>query len=36
MNPVIIPSGKGDVMHAFGEEVIVHLGGAQTGGRIAL
>jgi quercetin dioxygenase-like cupin family protein len=36
LSPIVIPSGVGDVMHAFGEQVIVHLSGAQTGGKIAL
>jgi quercetin dioxygenase-like cupin family protein len=34
--PVILARGEGDTLHAFGEEVIVHLAGAQTGGKIAL
>jgi hypothetical protein len=34
--PVIVASGEGEKLYAFGEEVIVHLGGAQTGGRTAL
>ncbi|HEY5778206.1 MAG TPA: cupin domain-containing protein [Terrimicrobiaceae bacterium] len=36
LSPIVIPCGVGDVMHAFGEQVIVHLSGAQTGGKIAL
>jgi hypothetical protein len=28
--PVIVASGEGEKLYAFGEEVIVHLGGAQT------
>ncbi len=34
--PVIAARGEGDKLYAFGEEVIVHLGGAQTGGRTTL
>ena len=29
--PVIVSSGGGDALYACGEEVTVHLGGAQTG-----
>jgi mannose-6-phosphate isomerase-like protein (cupin superfamily) len=36
MNPTIVLPGNGSVMHAFGEEVIVHLDGAQTGGKLTL
>ena len=31
--PVILMHGEGDILHAFGEEVIVHLSGAQTAGK---
>lgn len=34
--PVIVASGEGEKLSAFGEEVIFHLGGVQTGGKIAL
>ena len=34
--PVISPAGSGKVIRAFGEEVILHLGGDQTDGAFAL
>jgi hypothetical protein len=34
--PVILAPGEGETLHAFGEQVTVHLSGAQTGGRITL
>ena len=34
--PVIAPAGSGKTIRAFGEEVIVHLGGEQTDGAFAL
>ncbi|HEY5768432.1 MAG TPA: hypothetical protein VIS71_01185, partial [Terrimicrobium sp.] len=34
--PVIVASGEGEKLSAFGEEVIFHLGGVQTGDKIAL
>ena len=34
--PVIIPPGGGEVLRAFGEEVTVKLGHAQTGGAMSL
>lgn len=34
--PVISPTGSGKSIRAFGEEVIVHLGGDQTDGAFAL
>jgi quercetin dioxygenase-like cupin family protein len=32
----IVEPGAGQVLRAFGEELIVHLGSAQTGGRLAV
>lgn len=34
--PVTMPPGTGRVLHAFGEEVILHLGGEQTAGKFSL
>ena len=34
--PVISPAGSGKTIRAFGEEVILHLGGEQTDGAFAL
>ena len=30
---IVVPPDAGRVLHAFGEEVVIHLGGAETGGR---
>ena len=36
-SPIIItPSDSGEVLRAFGEEIIVHLGGDQTGGKVCM
>lgn len=34
--PVVVPPGAGPDLHAFGDEVIVHLSGEQTGGKFTL
>lgn len=34
--PVIIAPGQGTLIKAFGEEIIMHLGAAQTGGKLSL
>ena len=34
--PVIIPSGQGQILRAFGDEIIVHLGSRQTGGQFTM
>jgi uncharacterized cupin superfamily protein len=34
--PIFLAPVEGDTLHAFGEEVILHLSGAQTGGKFAL
>lgn len=36
LTPVIVPQADGPVVRAFGEEIIVHLSGAQTGGLLAV
>jgi quercetin dioxygenase-like cupin family protein len=33
--PVLVPSGNARVLRAFGEEIIVHLDGEKTGGKLA-
>ena len=33
---IFFTSGDGKVLRAFGEEVIIHLGGEETGGRLAM
>jgi hypothetical protein len=33
---VLVEAGAGQLLRAFGEEVIVHLGGKETGGTLAL
>lgn len=35
-SPSLVPAGGGTVLHAFGEEVIFHLTGEQTNGRLCL
>lgn len=35
-SPVIVPPGAGRKLCAFGDEVVVHLGGAETGGKYTL
>lgn len=34
--PCVVRPGEGRVLRAFGEEVILHLGGAETGGRFTM
>jgi quercetin dioxygenase-like cupin family protein len=34
--PIIVPPESGQRLQAFGEEVIIHLGGEQTGGKLTL
>lgn len=34
--PKLVPAGTGEVLRAFGDELTVKLGGAQTGGSFAL
>lgn len=36
IHPVIVAPGEGRIFHAFGEEVIIHLGGDQTGGQLTI
>ena len=36
LNPRLVPVGAGETLHAFGDEVTVKLGPAQTGGAFAL
>lgn len=36
IRPLLIPAGTGKVMRAFGDEITVHLSGAQTGGRFTM
>ena len=33
---IFVNSGNGSVLRAFGEEVIIHLGGEETGGRLTM
>ena len=35
-SPTLVPPGKGRVIRAFGDELHVHLDGADTGGRFAM
>ncbi len=34
--PTVVPADSGRILHAFGEEVIIHLSGEQTDGRLCL
>jgi quercetin dioxygenase-like cupin family protein len=36
LQPVLAQPGSGKVLHAFGEEVTIHLSGDQTGGQFTL
>jgi quercetin dioxygenase-like cupin family protein len=36
LTPSLLDPGAGRRLHAFGEEVILHLGGEQTGGQLAV
>src|SRR5687767_6511771 len=36
LKPVIVPPDAGELLRGFGEEVMVKLGGGQTGGSLAL
>lgn len=35
-SPVILPPGSGQVIQAFGDEVTIHLGGKETGGKFTM
>ena len=34
--PVVVPPGDGKVLRAFGDEITVHLSGAETGGKFTM
>jgi quercetin dioxygenase-like cupin family protein len=36
LSAVLVETGAGQVLHAFGEKVIIHLGGKETGGALSL
>ncbi|KAB2675594.1 MAG: cupin domain-containing protein [Verrucomicrobia bacterium] len=36
LHPVVVLPGTGKVLRAFGDEITVHLGGADTGGEFAM
>lgn len=33
---VTVPPGSGTIIHAFGSEITIHLGGAETGGKFTM